>query len=129
MSEATQLAERALYRLSLDPQARALAERLLKRFRGMVGNLPASAEDHHSESGGLYEHSLEVGLKALEEFEGNIIMERKPDGSIDSFRSARNRPFGGNMRRSLPLCVTTWGSCLTSKCAVGNRDGVLSISL
>ena len=92
MSEATQLAERALYRLSLDPQARALAERLLERFRGMVGSLPASAEDHHSESGGLYAHSLEVGLKALEEFEGNIIMERKPDGSVDSFRSARNRP-------------------------------------
>jgi len=92
VSEATQLAKRALYRLSLDPQARALAERLLERFRGMVGNLPASAEDHHSESGGLYEHSLEVGLKALEEFEGNIIMERKPDGSVDSFRSARNRP-------------------------------------
>ena len=92
MSEATTLAERALYRLSLDPQARALAERLLERFRGMVGSLPASAEDHHSASGGLYEHSLEVGLKALEEFEGNIIMERKPDGSVDSFRSARNRP-------------------------------------
>jgi len=43
VSEATQLAERALYRLSLDPQARALAERLLERFRGMVGSLPASA--------------------------------------------------------------------------------------
>src|SRR5262249_18334233 len=58
----------------------------------MVGTLPARAEDHHSNSGGLYEHSLEVGLKALEEFEGNIIMERKPDGSVDSFRSSRNRP-------------------------------------
>lgn len=92
MSEAAQLAERSLYRLSLDPQARALAERLLERFRGMVGSLPASAEHHHSEAGGLYLHSLEVGLKALEEFEGNIIMERKPDGSVDSFRSARNRP-------------------------------------
>src|SRR6266496_844718 len=40
----------------------------------------------------LYRLSLEVGLRALEEFEGNIIMERKPDGSVDSFRSARNRP-------------------------------------
>jgi len=49
VSEATQLAERALYRLSLDPQARTLAERLLERFRGMVGNLPASAE--HSSLG------------------------------------------------------------------------------
>jgi hypothetical protein len=33
-----------LYRLSLDPKARALAERLLERFRCLVGNLPASAD-------------------------------------------------------------------------------------
>src|SRR5439155_25551068 len=87
-----ELTERILYRLSLDMQARALAERLLTKFRSMVGDLPASAEHHHSEIDGLYRHSLEVGLHALEEFEGNIIMERKPDGSVDSFRSARNRP-------------------------------------
>jgi hypothetical protein len=87
-----QLTEKILYWLSLDTQARALAERLLVRFRATVGDLPASAEHHHSEAGGLYQHSLEVGLRALEEFEGNILMERKPDGSVDSFRSARNRP-------------------------------------
>jgi hypothetical protein len=92
VSEAEQLAEKALYRLSLDAQARALAERLLLRFRAVVGSLPASAEDHHSEPGGLYCHSLEVAVRALEEFEGNIMMERKPDGSVDSFRSAHNRP-------------------------------------
>jgi len=86
------MTERILYRLSLDTQARSLAERLLTRFRKMVGDLPASAEHHHSGPGGLYQHSLEVGLRALEEFEGNMIMERKPDGSVDSFRSARNRP-------------------------------------
>ncbi len=37
--------------------------------------------------------------------------------------------LGGNMPPLLPLCVTTWGSSLTSKCAVGNRDGVRFISL
>src|SRR5437879_10772112 len=92
MPSLDQLTVKILYWLSLDTQARALAERLLVRFRAVVGDLPASAEHHHSEAGGLYQHSLEVGLRALEEFEGNILMERKPDGSVDSFRSARNRP-------------------------------------
>ena len=89
---ANELTGRILYRLSLDTQVRALAERLLTKFRSVVGDLPASADHHHSEADGLYRHSLEVGLHALEEFEGNIIIERKPDGSVDSFRSARNRP-------------------------------------
>jgi hypothetical protein len=50
----TELAERILYRLSLDTQAQALAERLLTKFRSMVGDLPASAEHHHSEANGLH---------------------------------------------------------------------------
>src|SRR2546423_5774483 len=86
------MTEQILYWLSLDMQVRALAERLLERFAVTVGDLPASAAHHHAEPGGLYRHSLEVALKALEEFEGNIIMERRPDGSVDSFRSSRNRP-------------------------------------
>jgi hypothetical protein len=86
------MTERILYWLALDMEVRALAERLLERFAETVGDLPASADHHHSEPGGLYRHSLEVALKALEEFEGNIIMERRPDGSVDSFRSSRNRP-------------------------------------
>jgi hypothetical protein len=92
LAEVQDITERILYRLSLDPKARALAERLLGRFRCLVGNLPASADHHHSETGGLYAHSVEVALGTLEAFEGNIMMERKPDGSVDSFRSSRNRP-------------------------------------
>jgi len=92
LASVEQITERILYWLSLDMQVRALAERLLERFAETVGDLPASAEHHHAEPGGLYRHSLEVALKALEEFEGNIIMERRPDGSVDSFRSSRNRP-------------------------------------
>ena len=56
-----------------------------------MGDLPASAAHHHAEPGGLYRHSVEVALKALEEFEGNMKMEQRPDGSVDSFRSSRNR--------------------------------------
>jgi hypothetical protein len=92
MPSAEKLTEKILYWLVLDPQAQALAERLLTRFHSMVGDLPASADHHHSGPGGLYQHSIEVGLRALEEFEGDILMERKPDGSVDSFRSSRNRP-------------------------------------
>ncbi|HEX5483788.1 MAG TPA: TraI domain-containing protein [Terriglobia bacterium] len=89
---ADELTSRILYRLSLDPRARDLAAKLLGRFLNLVGDLPASAGHHHHEAGGLYQHSLDVGLKMLEEFEGNIIMERRADGSVDSFQSARNRP-------------------------------------
>src|SRR5256886_17180969 len=85
------MTEQILYWLSLDMQVRALAERLLERFAVTVGDLPASAAHHHAEPGGLYRHSLEVALKALEEFEGNMKMEQRPDGSVDSFRSSRNR--------------------------------------
>src|SRR5438067_6316561 len=92
MLQSDTIEERILYWLSLDLQVRALAERLLQRFAVTVGDLPASAAHHHAEAGGLYRHSLEVALKALEEFEGNMVMERRPDGSVDSFRSSRNRP-------------------------------------
>jgi hypothetical protein len=92
MLQSSTMEERILYWLSLDTQVRALAERLLQRFALTVGDLPASAAHHHAEPGGLYRHSLEVALKALEEFEGNMVMERRADGSVDSFRSSRNRP-------------------------------------
>jgi hypothetical protein len=91
MLQSMTIEEQILYWLSLDLRVRALAERLLERFAVTVGDLPASAAHHHAEPSGLYRHSLEVALKALEEFEGNMKMERRPDGSVDSFRSSRNR--------------------------------------
>ena len=91
MQSVEAMSDRILYWLSLDMEVRALAERLLERFAVTVGDLPASAAHHHAEPGGLYRHSLEVALKALEEFEGNMKMERRSDGSVDSFRSSRNR--------------------------------------
>ena len=76
MLSADQLTEKILYFLALDSQVKALAERLLIRFHSMVSHLPASADHHHSGPGGLYQHSIEVGLRALREFEGNILTER-----------------------------------------------------
>lgn len=92
MVSVEELTEKIFYWLSSDLQVRALAERLLHRFAETVGDLPASEKHHHAELGGLYRHSLEVALKALEEFEGNIVMEHRPDSTVDSFRSSRNRP-------------------------------------
>ena len=62
MQSVEAIRERILYWLSLDTQVRALAERLLQRFAVTVGDLPASAQHHHAEPGGLYRHSLEVAL-------------------------------------------------------------------
>ena len=96
--------EKVLYWLSLDRRVQALAERLLDRFADTVGDLPASAGHHHSETGGLYRHSLEVALRALEEFEGNVFMERQADGTVDSFRSSRNRPRWQYAK----ICLHSW---------------------
>jgi hypothetical protein len=49
-----------LYRLSLDPQARELAARVLERCRRLIGDLPASADHDHREPSGFYQHSLEL---------------------------------------------------------------------
>src|SRR2546429_7625500 len=71
MQSVETMTEQMLCWLALAMQVRALAERLLERFAVTVGDLPASAAHHHAEPGGLCRHSLEVALKALEEFEGN----------------------------------------------------------
>ncbi len=92
MASVEEMTEKILYRLSLDPRARELAARVLERCRRLIGDLPASADHHRREPGGLFQHPLEVAVKMLEEFEGHITLERKGEGSVDSFQSARNRP-------------------------------------
>jgi hypothetical protein len=92
MRQTKTIDEQILYRLSLDFRSHELAEALLDRFRCLVGDLPASESHHHSHPGGLYQHSLEVALRTLQEFAGTTITERLPDGSVDSFQSSRNKP-------------------------------------
>ena len=91
-SQTRTIEEQVLYRLSLDFRSHELAESFLDRFRCLVGDLPASENHHHSRPGGLYRHSLEVALQALEEFAGTTITERRADGTVDSFENARNKP-------------------------------------
>jgi len=68
-----------------------LAAGVVSRLRALVGDLPASADHHHHEPGGLFRHSLEVALKMLEQFDDQLFTERKPDDSVDTFQSTQNR--------------------------------------
>ena len=45
----------------------------------MVADLPASADHHHSEPYGLLQHSLEVAVKMLEEFDKILFADVPPD--------------------------------------------------
>jgi hypothetical protein len=77
--------------LSSDPRVQGLAAGVVTRLRALVGDLPASADHHHHEPGGLFRHSLEVALKMLEQFDDQLAGERRPDGGIDIFQSTRSR--------------------------------------
>jgi hypothetical protein len=45
---------------------------VIERLGALVGDLPASANHHHSEPNGLLRHSLEVGLKMVEEVDRRL---------------------------------------------------------
>jgi hypothetical protein len=47
----------------------------------LVGDLPASANHHHSEPNGLLRHSLEVGLKMVEEVDRRLAAQAELDPS------------------------------------------------
>jgi hypothetical protein len=98
------LTDKILYRLSTKNESRELGAGVIARLRDLVGDLPASADHHHSEPYGLLRHSLEVALKMLGEFEGTLIMEKRPDGSVDCFQSARDRPRWQYMCFLAALC-------------------------
>jgi hypothetical protein len=50
-------------------------------LRALVGDLPASANHHHSEPNGLLRHSLEVGLKMVEEVDRRLAAQAELDPS------------------------------------------------
>ncbi len=62
-------------RLWFSFEARNLAAGVIARLRELAGDLPASADHHHSESYGLLRHSLEVGLKMVDEFDRRLVVE------------------------------------------------------
>jgi len=75
------LLDQVLDRVSLTDKARDLGTGVIARLRDLVGDLPASADHHHSEPYGLLRHSLEVALKMLQEFEGTVGDDAQPGPS------------------------------------------------
>lgn len=53
------LCNRILYFLCPCEEGKALGERLMRRYLEYVYLLPASAQHHHAEPGGLWAHSLD----------------------------------------------------------------------
>src|SRR6202007_623607 len=77
-----ELIENILSRLPEEMDCRARGARVMAKLRDLVGDLPASADHHHSSRFGLLHHSLEVALKMLEEFEKTLLPEAPPDVAL-----------------------------------------------
>ena len=77
-----ELTETILFRLPEEMDCRARGARGIAKLRDLVGDLPASADHHHSSRFGLLQHSLEVALKMLEEFEKTLLTDAPPDVAL-----------------------------------------------
>jgi len=76
-----ELTENVVSRLP-DMDCRERGARVIAKLRDLVGDLPASADHHHSEPYGLLRHSLEVALKMLEEFEKMLFADVPPNAAV-----------------------------------------------
>ncbi|PYT97532.1 MAG: hypothetical protein DMG38_19550 [Acidobacteria bacterium] len=76
------LTQSILSRLPEEMGCRARGARVMAKLRDLVGDLPASADHHHSSRFGLLQHSLEVALKMLEEFEKTLLPDAPPDVAL-----------------------------------------------
>src|ERR1700739_3276979 len=77
-----ELTENILSRLPEEMDCRARGRRVMAKLRDLVGDLPASADHHHSGRFGLLQHSLEVALKMLEAFEKTLLPDAPPDLAV-----------------------------------------------
>src|ERR1700741_2068928 len=78
-----ELIENILSRLPEEMDCRARGARVMAKLRDLVGDLPASADHHHSSRFGLLQHSLEVALKMLEQSSATAVKKHPPDGTLD----------------------------------------------
>jgi DNA relaxase TraI-like protein len=76
------LTENILSRLPEEMDCRARGRRVMAKLRDLVGDLPASADHHHSSRFGLLQHSLEVARNMLEEFEKTLLPDAPPDLAV-----------------------------------------------
>jgi len=79
-----ELTEDILSWLPAETDCHARGARVIAKLRDLVGDLPASADHHHSDRFGLLQHSLEVALKMLEEFEKTLLPDAPPDVALFS---------------------------------------------
>lgn len=84
------LTGKILNRLPSDMDCSERGARVIAKLRDLVGDLPASADHHHSTRFGLLRHSLEVALKMLEQSSATPATEHPPDGTGDGFGNSRN---------------------------------------
>jgi hypothetical protein len=84
------LIDKILKRLPADMVCRERGARVIAKLRDLVGDLPASADHHHSTRFGLLRHSLEVALKMLEQPSATPVTEHPPDGTLDGFGNGGN---------------------------------------
>lgn len=77
-----ELTETILSRLPEEMDCRARGARVIAKLRHLVGDLPASADHHHSSRFGLLQHSLEVARNMLEEFEKTLLPDAPPDVAL-----------------------------------------------
>jgi len=76
----------------LSPDSRDLGAAVIARVQELVGDLPASADHHHSEPYGLLQHSLGVGLKMLQESEKMLITKGQSGARIDALHAPTDTP-------------------------------------
>ena len=65
---------------------------VIERLGALVGDLPASANHHHSEPNGMLRHSLEVGLKMVEEVARRLAAQAELGPSADVSEVSRDTP-------------------------------------
>ena len=76
------LTQSILSRLPEEMDCRARGRRVMAKLRDLVSDLPASADHHHSSRFGLLQHSLEIALKMLEQFEKTLLPGAPPDVAL-----------------------------------------------
>ena len=77
-----ELTENILSHLPEEMDCRSRGSRVIAKLRDLVGDLPASADHHHSSRFGLLQHSLEVALKMLKEFEKTLLPDAPSDVAL-----------------------------------------------
>jgi hypothetical protein len=87
-----EMIDKLLSRLPQDMDCRERGARVIAKLRALVGDLPASADHHHSDRFGLLQHSLEVALKMMEESNAIPVGTCPPTGLLSDVDGSGNRP-------------------------------------